>query len=120
MQRGTQSMLPRLLAAGAMSAALFVPAANAQTDPINFTLSNATERTLLSLYISLPSTDDWEEDIFGADVLAPGETFDISIDDGLDECVYDIRADFTDGESIQIGSVDFCELDGEDLVVEEG
>jgi len=113
-------MMHRLLAAAALSAALFVPAARAQTDAIDFTLSNATERTLLSLYISLPSTNEWEEDIFGADVLEPGATFDISIDDGLEECVYDIRADFTDGESIQIGSVDFCELDGADLVVHEG
>lgn len=113
-------MMHRLFAAAALSAALLAPAASAQTDSVDFTLTNATERTLLSLYISLPSTDEWEEDIFGADVLEPGDTFDISIDDGLEECVYDIRADFVDGESIQIASVDFCELDGADLVVEEG
>lgn len=99
--------------------AMLASSAGAQTDPINFTLTNDTEYTLTHLYISLPSTDEWEEDIFGADVLAPGETFNISIDDGLDECVYDIRADFEDGDSIQIAEVDFCELDGSDLVVSE-
>jgi hypothetical protein len=99
--------------------AMLASSAGAQTDPINFTLTNDTEYTLTHLYISLPSTDQWEEDIFGADVLAPGETFNISIDDGLDECVYDIRADFEDGDSIQIAEVDFCELDGSDLVVSE-
>jgi len=110
--------MQRLFAAAAMSAALLAPAAHAQTDAISFTLTNNTEYVLTHLYISLPSTDEWEEDIFGADVLEPGDTLDISIDDGLDECVYDIRADFEDGDSIQIGSVDFCELDGSDLVVE--
>jgi hypothetical protein len=113
-------MIKRILAAAVLSAALFAPvAASAQTDSISFTLTNATERTLLSLYISLPSTDSWEDDIFGADVLESGETFEISIDDGLPECVYDVRADFTDGEVIDIREVDFCELDGAELTVEE-
>ncbi len=98
---------------------MLASSAVAQSEPINFTLTNDTEYTLTHLYISLPSTNDWEDDIFGADVLEPGDTFNISIDDGLPECVYDIRADFEDGDSIQIGSVDFCELDGSDLVVSE-
>lgn len=112
-------MIKQLITASVLGLAMLAPSAIAQTDPINFTLTNDTEYTLTHLYISLPSTNSWEEDIFGADVLAPGETFDISIDDGLDECVYDIRADFEDGDSIQIGSVDFCELDGADLVVSD-
>ncbi|MBX9614501.1 MAG: hypothetical protein Q8S03_14335 [Brevundimonas sp.] len=111
-------MMQRLLAAAALSAALLAPAAHAQTEAINFTLTNNTEQVLTHLYISLPSTDEWEEDIFGSDVLGSGETFEISIDDGLDECVYDVRADFDDGDSIQVASVDFCELDGSDLVIE--
>lgn len=111
-------MIHRLLAAAAVSAALLAPTAQAQTESIDFTLTNNTEYVLTHLYISLPSTNEWEEDIFGADVLGSGETFDISIDDGLDECVYDVRADFGDGDSIQISSVDFCELNGSDLVVE--
>ncbi|MBX9706986.1 MAG: hypothetical protein K2X61_03535 [Caulobacteraceae bacterium] len=112
-------MIKQFLTASVLGMAMLASSAGAQTDPINFTLTNDTEYTLTHLYISLPSTDEWEEDIFGADVLAPGETFNISIDDGLDECVYDIRADFEDGDSIQIAEVDFCELDGSDLVVSE-
>jgi hypothetical protein len=112
-------LIKQLITASVLGMAMLASSASAQTDPISFTLTNETEYTLTHLYISLPSTDQWEEDIFGDDVLAPGDTFEISIDDGLDECVYDIRADFEDGDSIQIGSVDFCELDGSDLVVSE-
>lgn len=101
------------------SAALLAPAASAQTESIDFTLSNKTEHVLTALFISLPSTDEWEEDIFGADVLGSGESFDISIDDGLAECIYDIRADFSDGDSVQVAEVNFCELDGEELVISE-
>lgn len=108
-----------LVTALAVSAALLAPAASAQTESIDFTLTNKTEHVLTALYISLPSTDEWEEDIFGADVLGSGESIDISIDDGLAECVYDIRADFSDGDSVQVAEVNFCELDGEELVINE-
>jgi len=108
-----------LVAALAASAALLAPAASAQTESINFTLTNNTEHVLTALFISLPSTNEWEEDIFGADVLGSGESFEISIDDGLPECVYDIRADFSDGDSVQVAEVNFCELEGEELAINE-
>lgn len=107
-----------LLAAAAMAAMTLAPAAWAQTESIDFTLTNNTEHVLIALFISLPSTNEWEEDIFGADVLGSGDSIEISIDDGLPECVYDIRADFSDGDSVQVGSVDFCELNGSELTVE--
>ncbi|RZJ05435.1 MAG: hypothetical protein EON89_03735 [Brevundimonas sp.] len=108
-----------LVAALAASAALLAPTAQAQTDSIDFTLTNNTEHVLTALFISLPSTDEWEEDIFGADVLGSGESIAISIDDGLPECVYDIRADFSDGDSVQVEKVNFCELEGEELAINE-
>ncbi|MFA4893084.1 hypothetical protein [Brevundimonas sp.] len=109
----------RNLVAALAASALLAPAALAQTDSIDFTLTNNTEHVLTALFISLPSTDEWEEDIFGADVLGAGESMDISIDDGLPECVYDIRADFSDGDSVQVAEVNFCELDGEELAINE-
>lgn len=112
-------MIFHRLAAFALAAALVAPVASAQTDSIDFTLTNNTDYHLTHLYISVPATNDWEEDIFGADVLAPGETFEISIDDGLEDCVYDIRADFEEGTTIDIRNVDFCALDGAELVVNQ-
>ena len=108
-----------LVTALVVSAALLAPTASAQTASIDFTLSNKTEHVMTALFISLPSTDEWEEDIFGVDVLGSGESIGISIDDGLPECVYDIRADFSDGDSVQVAEVNFCELGGEELVISE-
>lgn len=105
-----------MLAALAVSAVL-APSAMAQTESVDFTLTNNTRHTLMALYLSLPSTNDWEEDIFGYDVLEAGESMEISIDDGLDACVYDIRADFSDGDSVQVRRVDFCALDGDELTI---
>jgi hypothetical protein len=109
----------RRFAVALVASVLLAPAAMAQSEPIGFTLTNGTDNVLMRLYISLPSTDEWEEDILGDDVVGAGESLDISIDDGLPECVYDIRADFDDGESVQVARVDFCELDGEELTVSE-
>lgn len=111
-------MIKQTLAALVLAASTLAgSAAIAQTGPLTFNLENATDENLLALYISLPSTDEWEEDLFGDGVLPPGNAVDVSIDDGLPECVYDIRADLEGGQSIQIGSVDFCELNGAELVV---
>ena len=109
----------RTLVAGLAASMLLGSTAIAQTESIDFTLTNNTEHVLTALFISLPSTDEWEEDIFGADVLGSGDSMDISIDDGLAECVYDIRADFSDGDSVQVARVNFCELDGEELTISE-
>ncbi|HYC68045.1 hypothetical protein [Brevundimonas sp.] len=106
-------------AAAFVAVALFAPTAMAQSASIDFTLNNETDHVLTRLFISLPSTDNWEEDILGEDVLGAGESIEISIDDGLPECVYDIRADFDDGDSVQVARVNFCELDGEELTVGE-
>ena len=109
----------RIFAAALAAAALLAPTAMAESEAISFTLHNETENVLVALYISTPSADEWEEDIFGEDVLGSGDSIEISIEDGLPDCIYDIRADFDDGESVQVAKVNFCELDGSDLSISE-
>lgn len=70
---------------------LFATGAKAQTQSVKFTLVNGTSRTLESFYASPPSTSDWEEDILGVDVLPPGESTEITIDDGREDCNYDFK-----------------------------
>lgn len=98
----------------------FAPAAFAQvTEPVSFTLHNETDHDLVSLYISVVSTNEWEEDIFGDGVLDAGESVEVTIDDDLEDCEYDLKAVFSDGSELIVGSEDFCELDGGDVVVHE-
>lgn len=79
---------------------------------VSFTLNNKTEQDLLSLYISVPSTDEWEEDILGSGILEAGDSVEVTIDDELPDCEYDLKAVFSDGSELVLGSEDFCELDG--------
>ena len=108
----------RLIAAVAAASLFAASAASAQSGPVSVSLDNNTDYTLTHIYISLPSTNDWEDDILGAQVVEPGETVQIVIDDGLPECEYDVRFDFSDGDTMQGGSVDFCAINGESFSVQ--
>lgn len=107
------------LVAGAFAATAPVAAVAQTTEPVSFTLNNLTDHVLVALYISVPSTDEWEEDIFGAGVLGSGESVEVTIDDNLADCEYDLKAVFEDGDEAILGSENFCELDGGEVNVTE-
>ena len=71
-----------------------------------------TPGTLERFYSSPVGVDDWEEDIFGDKVVAPGETMEITIADGRSVCKYDMRFEFTEDSKIENleDSQDLCEL----------
>lgn len=83
--------------------ALNVPFAQAQS--VTFTLINSTSRVLEEFYASPPSTDDWEEDILGSDVLNPGESIEITIDDGREDCTYDFKGVLGPGNGVGAGAL---------------
>lgn len=107
------------LVAGAFAVAAPVATLAQTTEPVSFTLNNQTEHVLVALYISVPSTDEWEEDIFGSGVLGAGDSVEVTIDDNLADCEYDLKAVFEDGDEAILGSENFCELDGGEVNVTE-
>lgn len=64
---------------------------SALAEAVSFTLINRTSRVLEEFYASPPSVSSWEEDILGRDVLDPGESVTITIDDGREDCLYDFK-----------------------------
>lgn len=106
------------LAAGAVAlATLAASPASANTERLVFDVENATASTLTALYISRTGKRSWEEDMLELDVLRPGESVTVTIDDGLPQCEYDLLAEFKDGESLELYEVDMCDLDGEILEI---
>lgn len=98
----------------------FAIGASAQTtEPVNFTIDNDTGSVLTALHLSTPDTNSWEEDILGVDVVGAGESVAVTIDDNLDGCEYDLRADFDDGTHIDVRGINFCELEGETISISE-
>ncbi len=87
------------------SAALVMPAAAADH---RVDIINKTGMSLKHFYASVTSTDSWEEDILGRDVLDDGETFEADINDGSGKCKYDFKAVFENGQSLVQKNIDVC------------
>lgn len=103
------------LAAVTLAAA---PALAQTTEPVNFTLVNNTSNTLVTLQIGESTNPMWGEDILGVDMLAGGESADVTINDDLTDCAYDVRATFDNGAVIDVRQVDMCSINGETVNVQ--
>ena len=71
---------------------------------------NVTGVTMTHFYASNSGRNDWEEDILGEDVLQPGQSVTVNIDDGSGYCLYDFKAVFDDGDSLVRQRVDVCKI----------
>ena len=71
---------------------------------------NDTEFTIVEFYASNKGTTDWQEDILGSGVLAPGGSVMVNIDDGSGYCKFDFLAVFEDQDQVVSGDNNICEL----------
>lgn len=71
---------------------------------------NNTSYTIKEFYASNKGTNEWEEDILGKDVLEPGQSVMINIDDGSGYCKFDFLAIFNDGDKVETRDNNVCEL----------
>jgi len=74
------------------------------------TIKNRTGWTMLRFYASDSRSDDWEEDILDSDVLESGQDVRINIDDGSGACIYDFKAEFTNGQELTRSRINVCEV----------
>lgn len=103
-----------------MAALLLLPAPLTQaldTDAVTFTLVNGTDYVIVEFYAAPPGAKTWEEDILGVDVLEPGDSVEITIDDSREDCDYDFLAIFEDETEWIHEDVAIC--DGEEYVYRE-
>jgi len=73
-------------------------------------IHNQTGWTMLRFYASDSRTSSWEEDILGTGTLANGRQITINIDDGSGACVYDFKAEFTNGQSLTRMNINVCQI----------
>jgi len=84
---------------------------SAFADPRDFTLRNHSDVDIAYVYVSPTATDDWGDDIMGADILESGDSIDVTFDsfDG-GTCLYDIKVIGTGGELGYLYKVDLCSV----------
>jgi hypothetical protein len=85
-------------------------ARRAFADPRDFRLVNGTVATTLTqVYVAPTTSDDWEDDVMGADVLVPGDSVNIHFGRfNPDTCMYDIKVVGKDGSTGELDGVDLC------------
>lgn len=76
----------------------------------DFTIVNETGVSIDELYISAVSTNNWEEDVLGVDVLADSESTDITFDVSEEECKWDIMIKDEEGKEYFWRGVNLCKI----------
>lgn len=71
---------------------------------------NKTKTPIFAFYASRTASNDWEEDILGDDVIMPGASMVINIDDGSGACKFDFKGEFEDGDEVVKANVDVCKI----------
>ena len=96
----------------ACAAALVMLAGQASAEDLVFQLKNGTNSVLNRFHTSPVGVEKWEDDVFGDQVLNPGETIEITIADGRSVCEYDMRFEFTEDSDLDTttDTQNLCEL----------
>lgn len=103
-------ILKKLTVLSALGSVLWIVAvAPASAADRRVEIINKTGGNIEEFYASNSGTDSWEEDILGADVLEPGQSIIIDIDDGTGACKFDFRAVFDDGSDLVKSRINVCE-----------
>lgn len=71
-------------------------------------VENISSETINNLYASPITAKTWEEDLFGSRTLAPGQSISANIDNGTNECHYDLKVVLSNGKSFEHRNVNVC------------
>ncbi|MDP1914477.1 hypothetical protein [Brevundimonas sp.] len=73
-------------------------------------IHNNTGWTMLRFYASDSRVTSWEEDMLGRGTLAAGNSIMMNIDDGSGTCLYDFKAEFTNGQVLTRFNINVCQI----------
>ena len=98
-----------LMAAAALAAGL-PAAASAATDGKNrnVTVENLSSQSIYYLYASPVTSDTWEEDLLGSGTIPAGSSKVANIDNGTNECIYDLKVKLADGKEYVQRRINIC------------
>ena len=74
------------------------------------TVVNKTKSTMSAIYASSVGARTWEEDILRQDMLSPGESVEIDMDDDTGGCRFDLKAEFSDGSEAVQENLNICKV----------
>lgn len=110
-----------LLACALVSVAVSsISAAAPQNRRLDFTLVNKSTYTIVELYVSPTTEDEWGEDILGRDVLGDDEKVDIQFSRGETTCSWDLKIVDDEGDEVTWTKLNLCQANEITLMYEDG
>jgi hypothetical protein len=91
----------------------------ALAEDLTFQLTNKSSYTINQFFTSPATTDQWEEDVFGEGVFPSGNTVPVTIADGSDQCVYDMKFVPEGAAEFVVEGIDLCTLAGGEYVLSD-
>ncbi|MBF0530358.1 MAG: hypothetical protein HQK55_14015 [Deltaproteobacteria bacterium] len=77
----------------------------------DFTVVNATGKTIDRLFVAHASENDWGDDILGRDTMSHGEYWDITFTGySSSHCSFDLRVEMTDGSITEWDNLNLCNI----------
>ena len=96
------------LAAAALALAASASMANATDYRVR--IHNDTGYTLYKFYSTNSGSSKWGSDVLGSSTLPNGSSMMLNFDNSQGYCLFDFRAVFEDGDELQRGNVNVCEI----------
>jgi hypothetical protein len=84
------------------------PVGGGPTGNPSFNLVNQGRQTVMQVFASLTTDQNWGPDRLGADTVAPGAVYAIRLPEG--PCMYDIRFVYDSGQPQERRNVNLCEI----------
>ena len=74
----------------------------------NVTVENVANQSIYYFHASPATSTTWEEDLLGSGTIPSGESKAFNIDNGTNECFYDLKAVMADGKEVIQRRVNVC------------
>jgi hypothetical protein len=71
-------------------------------------VQNVSSQQVNNLYASPVTAKTWEEDLLGQRTLAAGASIQANIDNGTNECMFDLKVVMANGKAFEHRSVNVC------------
>ena len=102
-------MFKKMILAVAMTASLAAPAyASNDGRDRRVNVVNASGQGLREIYASPVTSNSWEEDMLGSNILGSGRSMVFNIDNGSNACRYDLKAVMMNGREHVRRNVNVC------------
>ncbi|OJX68656.1 hypothetical protein [Magnetospirillum sp. 64-120] len=75
----------------------------------DFDLVNKTGYPIEEVYVAPSSSDDWQEDVLGQDILENGKKVHIRFNRATKTCKWDLKVVYSDKETAEWEEFDLCE-----------